>query len=76
MARKSKPTTPAPLELTAPSPRRARTRNDSQSQSPANGSIGEDEIRNLAYRKWEEAGCPTGDGAAYWLAAEQELRSR
>jgi len=41
-----------------------------------NGCVGEDAIRDLAYRKWEEAGCPTGDGMAFWLAAEQELRSR
>jgi hypothetical protein len=41
-----------------------------------NGCVGEDQIRDLAYRKWEEAGCPTGDGTAFWLAAEQELRSQ
>jgi hypothetical protein len=35
----------------------------------------EDEIRQLAYRKWEAAGCPAGDGMSYWLDAEQELRS-
>lgn len=30
-------------------------------------------IRALAYRKWEAAGCPKGDGTEYWLAAEQEI---
>jgi hypothetical protein len=30
------------------------------------------EIRELAYRKWEIAGCPAGDGVAFWLEAEQE----
>ena len=33
----------------------------------------EDEIRPLAYRKWEEAGCPAGDGVPFWLAAEKEI---
>jgi hypothetical protein len=32
-----------------------------------------DEVRLLAYRKWEEAGSPTGDGVEFWLAAEAEL---
>jgi hypothetical protein len=36
----------------------------------------EDEIRPLAYRKWEEAGCPGGDGVEFWLAAEAEIDSR
>jgi len=39
----------------------------------ANGVHGEDEIRNLAYQKWQEAGCPDGDGIYFWLAAEAEL---
>ena len=30
-------------------------------------------IRDLAYAKWEQAGCPEGDGIDYWLMAEQEL---
>ena len=25
-----------------------------------------DEVRLLAYRKWEEAGSPTGDGVEFW----------
>src|SRR5262245_16658209 len=36
----------------------------------------EDDIRILAYQKWEAAGCPEGDGERFWLAAEQELRAR
>jgi Protein of unknown function (DUF2934) len=75
MARKPKATTPAPLETTTSS-RRARTRNTPQPEAQMNGFVGEDQIRDLAYRKWEEAGCPTGDGMAFWLAAEEELRSR
>jgi hypothetical protein len=30
-------------------------------------------IRLCAYRKWESAGKPTGDGIQFWLEAEQEL---
>ena len=33
----------------------------------------EDRIRELAYQKWEDAGCPPGDGVGFWLAAEQEV---
>jgi hypothetical protein len=32
-----------------------------------------DEVRLLAYRKWQEAGCPAGDGVEFWLTAEAEL---
>ncbi|HKA08767.1 MAG TPA: DUF2934 domain-containing protein, partial [Gemmataceae bacterium] len=73
MARKPKAMTPTPEETTIPSSRRTRTRNSPQPGAPMNGFTGEEEIRDLAYRKWEEAGCPTGDGMAFWLAAEQEL---
>jgi hypothetical protein len=31
-------------------------------------------IRLCAYRKWESAGKPTGDGTRFWLEAEQELQ--
>src|SRR5437879_1300220 len=33
----------------------------------------EEEIRALAYRKWQEAGCLPGAEAAHWLTAEQEV---
>jgi hypothetical protein len=33
-----------------------------------------DEIRLCAYRKWESAGKPAGDGVQYWLDAEEELK--
>jgi len=33
-------------------------------------------IRLFAYRKWENAGRPTGDGVQFWLEAEQELGQR
>ncbi len=32
-----------------------------------------DEIRQLAYEKWEAAGKPSGDGSDFWLQAEKEL---
>ncbi len=32
------------------------------------------QIRQLAYKKWEEAGHPTGDGVNFWLEAETELK--
>ena len=33
----------------------------------------EQTIRELAYSKWEQAGCPDSDGIEFWLQAEQEL---
>jgi hypothetical protein len=36
-------------------------------------SAPEDEIRPLAYRNWQEAGCPVSDGVKFWLAAEAEI---
>jgi len=31
-------------------------------------------IRLCAYRKWESAGRPTGDGVQFWLEAEKEMK--
>lgn len=33
----------------------------------------EEAIRELAYQKWEEAGCPTGEGFEFWVVAEREV---
>lgn len=33
----------------------------------------EDRIRELAYLKWEAAGCPPGDGVNFWCEAEAEI---
>jgi hypothetical protein len=30
----------------------------------------EEEIRHLAYKLWQEAGCPDGHDVEYWLSAE------
>lgn len=35
----------------------------------------EEQIRVLAYKKWEDDGCPESDGVKYWVDAENELRS-
>jgi hypothetical protein len=36
-------------------------------------NVPEEVIRIRAYRKWEAAGKPPGDGVQFWLAAEGEL---
>jgi hypothetical protein len=42
--------------------------------TPANAaSASEDQVRLLAYQKWQAAGQPPGDGADFWLEAEREL---
>lgn len=38
-----------------------------------NTPVTEYEIRLCAYRKWESAGRPPGNGIQFWLAAKQEL---
>lgn len=45
----------------------------SSGQQPA--QCGEDEIRTVAYGKWESAGFPAGDGVEFWLEAERELNT-
>jgi hypothetical protein len=34
-----------------------------------------EEVRNLAYRFWQERGCPTGSSEEDWFRAERELAS-
>ena len=36
-------------------------------------SVSADDVRFRAYRKWEDAGKPAGDGVRFWLEAEQEF---
>ena len=43
------------------------------SPAPTESRPSEDEVRKLAYFKWEQAGCPDGDGCEFWLAAENAL---
>lgn len=40
----------------------------------AEEEINKEFIRHLAYAKWQAAGCPEGDGLAFWVEAEKELR--
>lgn len=35
--------------------------------------ITEEQIRTVAYRLWEEAGCPEGQAEEFWERARQEL---
>lgn len=44
------------------------------SDQPPSGSI-EEEIRMLAYCKWESSECPEGDGVEFWLEAEREINA-
>jgi hypothetical protein len=30
-------------------------------------------VRERAYQKWQEAGCPEGDGQEFWVAAETDI---
>ena len=60
-AARTAPTTPAhPAVAPADEPHDAR-------------SVSADDVRLAAYRKWESAGKPAGDGVVFWLEAEQEL---
>ena len=36
--------------------------------------VTDDEVRVEAYRRWEAAGRPHGDGVQFWLEAEWALR--
>jgi hypothetical protein len=40
-----------------------------------NVSATEEQIRTLAYRLWEEAGCPDGQSDEFWILAQQKLAS-
>jgi hypothetical protein len=67
----------ATVKKTAPPQATAETRpaGASGSAEPASKgkSVSAEEVRLLAYQKWEAAGRPGGDGANFWLEAEQEL---
>ena len=67
------------LTVQEPIVKKQQSQSQSQTKPPMpqrqleDASSHEDEIRPLAYRKWEEAGCPAGDGVQYWVAAEKEI---
>lgn len=34
-----------------------------------------EQVRELAYFKWQQSGCPECDGTEFWLAAEAEIQA-
>jgi hypothetical protein len=34
--------------------------------------LAREQVRHMAYRKWQEAGCPPGDPLSFWKDAELE----
>jgi len=65
------------LKLKEPVVKKQQSQSQSQSLMPQRQleaeSEHEDEIRLLAYRKWEQAGSPPSDGVQFWLDAENEI---
>jgi hypothetical protein len=57
-------------------PPRPQAKTPVSEQAVATDAGHEDEIRPLAYRKWQEAGSPPSDGTEFWLAAETEILRR
>jgi hypothetical protein len=45
------------------------------SNLPEQKKAGIEEVRNLAYRSWQERGCPTDSHEEDWFRAERELAS-
>ncbi|MGL4549723.1 MAG: DUF2934 domain-containing protein [Gemmataceae bacterium] len=63
---------PAPAKHAEPHPHP-----EPATDAPANGRcecVSEETVRLHAYRKWETAGHPPGDGVGFWLDAERELK--
>ena len=53
-------------------PKGAKASVAQQQSSPSPAACCE-KIRELAFIKWEAAGCPCSDGVEFWLAAEAEM---
>ncbi len=67
-----KKTNAAGTIITPPEPKvAAPAREGGKRKGPAKPS--EEEVRHLAYQKWEDAGRPEGADVWFWLEAEQEL---
>lgn len=66
----------APLPAPGPTGQRTSTQAAVASGQKDQGEnrVSQEDIRLRAYRKWESAGKPSGDGTQFWLAAENELR--
>lgn len=45
----------------------------SQEIKPIETCSDKQKVRELAYKKWQQAGEPNGDGVNFWLDAEKEL---
>ena len=60
-----------PKTVTLPSKNPKVSDAEQQSSTPPAACC--EKTRELAYIKWEAAGCPCGDGVEFWLAAEAEL---
>jgi len=63
-----------PKTVTLPPKQEECTGTGEPTPSPSNVCC--DKIREVAYLKWEAAGCPCGDGVEFWLQAEAELVSK
>jgi hypothetical protein len=72
MASHRKHATKPPSDLTGPAPATQTVVGSGDKGRNAQFAPAE-AVRLCAYRKWEIAGKPTGDGIQFWLEAEQEL---
>ncbi|HEY8506417.1 MAG TPA: DUF2934 domain-containing protein [Gemmataceae bacterium] len=59
-----------------PAPPKSAERATAPAQPAAAPAGSQEQIRRLAYQKWEAAGRPAGDGVSFWLEAEKELSRR
>jgi hypothetical protein len=51
-----------------------RSKNAEKNQEEALAAeTGSQQIRDLAYKKWEASGCPVGRDDEFWISAESEL---
>jgi hypothetical protein len=62
-----------PTRITTPEARPAAAEPGGMHPARPRRPIYLNDIRALAYRKWEAAGKPAGDCTRFWLEAEQEL---
>lgn len=62
-----------PKTMTLPTKKAKDLSGDQQPSTPP--AVCCEKIREAAYRKWEAAGSPCGDGVDFWLAAEAELKT-
>jgi len=60
---------PQPARILQPVPQH----HDNNGQGDHGFPCHDEEVRKLAYKKWQADGCPPGDGFDYWLTAEREL---